>query len=127
MALPGASENMTGRVIVAPRGPCVYLAEPEEFTAHPWFGEINMLFVDADGTVVPCCTHPSAGNFGNLNTQKYSEILNGDARRAMKQAMTENRAAMPVCGTCEIGPVGNEGAGYWSAITYWSANKSELP
>jgi radical SAM protein with 4Fe4S-binding SPASM domain len=127
MALPEAKENMTGRVMMAPRGPCVFLAEAEEFIHHSWFGEINLLYVDADGTVVPCCMHPSAGNLGNLNTQKYSEILNGAARREMKEAMTRNRAGMPVCGTCEIGPVGNEGPSYWSAITYWSANKSELP
>jgi hypothetical protein len=63
---------------------------------------------------------PQAGVFGNLKTQKYSGILNGAARRVMKQAMQNNRAAMPVCGRCDVGPVGNEGPSFWSAITCWN-------
>lgn len=126
MALPGAKENMTARAVVMPRGACVFLAEASEYRAHPWFGEINLLYVDADGTVVPCCMHPQAGVFGNLKTQKYSEILNGDARRRMKDAM-QQRAAMSVCSGCDVGPLGSEGASFWSAITYWSADKRELP
>lgn len=127
MALPHAQENMTGRAVVAPDGPCMFLAEPEEFTAHTWFGEINQLYVDANGTVVPCCMHPKAGVFGNLMTQKYSEIMSGELRRKFKESMRENRAAMPVCGSCDVGPVGNEGPSFWSPITYWSANQNELP
>jgi radical SAM protein with 4Fe4S-binding SPASM domain len=127
MALPEAKENMTGRVVITPPGSCVFLADSEQFIDHSWFGEINLLYVDADGTVVPCCMHPRAGEFGNLNTHKYSEILNGAARRAMKEAMTEKRAAMSICGACEVGPVGNEGPSFWSAMTYWSPNKGDLP
>lgn len=126
MLLPGSKENLTGRGVTVPRGSCVFFADACEFTSHPWFGEINQLYLDADGTVVPCCMHPQAGVFGNLKTQKYSEILNGAARRVMKQVMQDNRAAMPVCGRCDVGPVGNEGPSFWSAITYWSANKEEL-
>jgi radical SAM protein with 4Fe4S-binding SPASM domain len=127
MALPESAQNMTGRAIFAPKGPCMYLAEPQEFTAHPWYGEINLLYVDADGTVVPCCQHPRAGVLGNLMTQKYSEIRHGRERREFKAAMESGRAKMSICGTCDVGPVGNEGASFWSAITYWSPNKSELP
>jgi radical SAM protein with 4Fe4S-binding SPASM domain len=127
MALPQSQENMTGRPVIVPRGPCVFLAEPSEFTNHPWFGEVNLLYVDADGSVVPCCMHPRAGVFGNLLTQKYSDIRNGSARGAMKDAMTKDRASMPVCASCDVGPVGKEGPSFWSAITYWSPNKNELP
>jgi MoaA/NifB/PqqE/SkfB family radical SAM enzyme len=127
MALPQAQADLTGRVMVVPAGPCIYLAEPAEFTKHPWFGETNLLYVDADGTVVPCCVHPRAGEFGNLNVQKYSEIVGGAPRRAMKEAMTRNRAAMPICGGCDVGPVNREGPSYWSSIAYWSQNKDELP
>jgi radical SAM protein with 4Fe4S-binding SPASM domain len=127
MALPQAQENMTGRPVIVPRGPCMFLAEASEFTSNPWFGEKNLLYVDADGTVVPCCVHPKAGVLGNLMTQKYSEILYGEARRRMKETMSKNRSAMSVCGSCDVGPVGNEGPSFWSAITYWSPNKSELP
>jgi radical SAM protein with 4Fe4S-binding SPASM domain len=127
MALPDAQTNMTGRAVVMPTGACVFLAKAAEFTAHPWFGEINLLYVDADGTVVPCCAHPRAGVLGNLMTEKYSAILNGQARRDMRDRMERNRAGMPVCSNCDVGPVGNEGSSFWSAITYWSPNKNELP
>lgn len=119
MLLPESKENLTGRMASVPDGPCLFLAEATEFTPHPWFGEMNLLYVDADGTVVPCCMHPRAGVFGNLTTQKYSEILNGAARRAMKQTMQVNRHIMSVCGKCDVGPVGNEGPSFCSTITYW--------
>lgn len=127
MALPLAQENMTGRVVTAPRGHCMFVAESAEFNAHPWFGEINQLYVDADGTMVPCCMHPRAGVLGNLMMQKYSEMLDGEQRRKFKQSMQDNRATMPVCGSCDVGPVGDEGPSFWSPIAYWSANKGELP
>jgi len=127
MALPEAKENRTGRLVRAPKGACVFLADAGEYASHPWFGEINLLYVDADGTVVPCCMHPQAAVFGNLLTQKYSEILNGEPRRAMQRAMRESRAAMSVCGSCDVGPVGNEGPSFWSPLTVWSAGNSELP
>jgi radical SAM protein with 4Fe4S-binding SPASM domain len=79
--------------------------------------------VDADGTIVPCCYHPRADVSGNLMTQKYSEILSGVARLAMKQ---ENRAAMPVCGRCEVGPIGNEGPSFFATINDWRSNREPL-
>jgi len=127
MALPESAQNMTGRAVITPNAPCVFLADPQVFTAHPWFGEINLLYVDADGTVVPCCMHPRAGEFGNLKTQKYSEIVAGDPRRKFKDELATGRAKMSICGTCDVGPAGKEGPSFWSAITYWSPNKSELP
>lgn len=120
MALPESKENLTGRVVMAPRGPCVYFAEPTDFPHHPWFGEINGLYMDADGTVVPCCMHPRAGEFGNLKHQTYSEIRQGSARAGMLAAMQSNRAAMPICNTCEIGPAGNEGPSFWTTVAYWN-------
>lgn len=116
MALPGSKENLTGRRLHVPAGPCVFLADASEYTLHPWFGEIHLLYLDADGTVVPCCMHPRAGVFGNLKTQKYSEILNGTARLAMKGAMKKDRTAMPVCGRCDVGPIGNEGPSFHSQL-----------
>ena len=116
MALPESSQNMTGRPLVVPSGPCVFMAEPKEFTTHPWHGEIRLLYVDADGTVVPCCLHPKAADFGNLKVQKYSAILHGSRRAAFKQQMIDNRAAMPICGQCDMGPCGNEGPSFHSAM-----------
>jgi radical SAM protein with 4Fe4S-binding SPASM domain len=127
MSLPESAQNMTGRAVITPNAPCVFLADPQVFTAHPWFGEINLLYVDADGTVVPCCMHPRAGEFGNLKRQKYSEIVAGDPRRQFKDELGKRRATMSICGTCDVGPAGKEGPSFWSAITYWSPNKAELP
>lgn len=127
MLLPGAKENLTGRPVSVPNGPCVFLAEAAEFRGHPWAGEINFLYIDVDGTVVPCCIHPNAGRFGNLKTQRYSEILHGPGRKAMRQAMEENRAAMPVCRQCEVGPVGSEGPSFATLIPYWRADETLPP
>jgi MoaA/NifB/PqqE/SkfB family radical SAM enzyme len=87
--LPQASENMTGREPLVPEGVCQYLRGPT-------------LYVDYDGTVVPCCVHPRAGVLGNLKVQRYSEIYGGGARDAMMGAMQQDRRAMRICGQCEF-------------------------
>jgi radical SAM protein with 4Fe4S-binding SPASM domain len=116
MLLPESVQDMTGRKLQVPKGPCVALAEPEEYTQHPWSGEIRLLYVDADGTVVPCCLHPRAGVFGNLKQQKFSEIINGERRAAFKAQMEKDRASMPICGRCDMGGVGNEGPSFRSSM-----------
>lgn len=88
--LPGSAQNMTGRTPVAPSGVCSFLAPG------------NRLYVDWDGTVVPCCVHPSAGTLGNLKTATYSEIVTGKPRADMMTAMASGRPAMPICGECEF-------------------------
>lgn len=123
MSLPQSKQNLTGRALTVPAGPCLFLANASEFVSHPWHGEINFLYVDSDGTVVPCCMHPRAGVFGNLKTQRYSEILNGPARSAMKEVMRENRAAVPVCGSCEVGPVDNPGPSFNTTSLYWRTDE----
>ncbi len=60
--------------------------------------------MDADGTVVPCCVHPQAGILGNLREQTYNEVLSGAARAGFVRELRENRAAMRICGGCEVGP-----------------------
>lgn len=116
MALPESVQNMTHRKIQTPKGSCVFLAEPEEYTSHPWKGEIRLLYMDADGTVVPCCIHPRAGEFGNLMRQRYSEILRGELRARFKQQMSEDRSVMSICSQCEMGPLGNEGPTFHNAM-----------
>jgi radical SAM protein with 4Fe4S-binding SPASM domain len=117
MILPESINNMTGRAAKAPPGPCFFVADASQFRNHPWHGQINLLYVDWDGTVVPCCMHPKASVFGNLREQKYSEILFGDRRKGFIAAMEKERETMPVCGECEIGPVGNEGPSFHTAAT----------
>lgn len=116
MVLPGSEKNMTGRDVQSPKGACFFVAPAEAFSAHTWHGEIRLLYVDADGTVVPCCMHPRAGEFGNLMNQKYSEILFGEARRAFIAHMERDRASMAICNACEVGPPGDEGPSLTSAL-----------
>ncbi len=116
MALPESAYNMTGRKVQAPSEVCGFLADPRDFKDHPWHGQINLLYIDADGTVVPCCQHPRAAVLGNIFTQTYNEILQGKARADFVRTMRMNRAGMPVCGECDVGPVGREGPSFRAAI-----------
>lgn len=86
---PESSTNMLTRSLNVPDRVCSFLKPG------------NRLYVDWDGTVVPCCVHPRAGVFGNLLEQKYSEILAGQNRLAMMKAMTNDRYAMKLCNQCE--------------------------
>lgn len=58
------------------------------------------LFVDADGSVVPCCVHPRAFVLGDLKTQKYSEILRSEERRKKLRELHTAKQKMPICGDC---------------------------
>ncbi len=116
MHLPETSNNMVGRDTVVPEGRCFFMSEPEDFKRHPWGGEIRFLYVDWDGTVVPCCAHPRAGYLGNLKEQRYSEILAGQERRDFLAEMERNRRGMSVCGQCEMGPPGHEGPSFQAKI-----------
>jgi MoaA/NifB/PqqE/SkfB family radical SAM enzyme len=127
MALPEAKENLTGRAIMVPRGHCVYMADAKEFVHNPWHGEMNLLYVDADSSVVTCPVHPHAHVLGNLKEQRYSDILHGEHRKKLLAAMEKSRSTLSVCGVCEVGPPGNEGPSYWSAFAYWNPEKLVLP
>jgi radical SAM protein with 4Fe4S-binding SPASM domain len=116
MILPESEKNMTAREAKAPPGVCFFLANANQFKNHPWHGQINLLYVDWDGTVVPCCMHPQAAVLGNLREQRYNDILLGRKRADLVAQMEKDRASMPVCGECEVGPVGNEGPAFASAM-----------
>ncbi len=58
------------------------------------------LYVDFDGTVVPCCFHPRPFVLGNLKEQKYSDILNGQQRKLMLKELDTNKENTAVCRTC---------------------------
>ena len=112
MILPEAATNPTNRQPERPQGLCFFMQNADVFTQHQWHGEINLLYVDADGTVVPCCIHPKAGVLGNLKHQTYNEILHGPQRAQFKLRMETDRASMSVCGNCEFGPAGAEGPSF---------------
>jgi len=58
------------------------------------------LYVDYDGTMVPCCRHPRALVLGNLLEGKYTEIINSEpylrAVRSLKRRMY-----VPICCNCD--------------------------
>lgn len=58
------------------------------------------LFVDADGSVVPCCTYPRPFVLGNLKEMTYSKIVNGPAARQLRQSLKKRRPSMKICGRC---------------------------
>jgi radical SAM protein with 4Fe4S-binding SPASM domain len=69
----------------------------------PFVGPNLQLYVDSTGTVVPCCAHPGASHFGNLQTQRWSEIFAGGKRGAFINALQHDRASLDVCSKCEFG------------------------
>ncbi len=101
--LPEASENMTGRAVVAPADLCTFVAPSHRFSER-YHGEVNLLYVDAFGTVVPCCAHPRAAVLGDLKTQTVTELFASEERKAFIRRLETDRASMPICNACEFGP-----------------------
>lgn len=110
-AFPDAKENMTGRDIEVGEGICTFVAPSDQFN-HNYHGELNQLYVDYDGKVVPCCVHPNAGTLGDLSQHTFSEILYSKQRADFLRQMETNRRSMPVCGRCEYGPPARPGPSF---------------
>jgi len=102
--LSEAPQNMTGRAFVPGAGLCVFL-ELE-----------NLLYVDADGSVVPCCAHPRASVLGNLSNETFTAILRGRRRAAFVLSLQKLRNRTPVCAGCEIGPSSDLGPSWDPAL-----------
>lgn len=101
--LPESQENRTGRTLQIPDDLCTFVAPSDHFEHH-YHGGIYQLYVDANGTVVPCCAHPSAGNLGNLRHSKASELMTNRERKAFVQRLQTERHNVPICSSCEFGP-----------------------
>ncbi len=89
LTLPEASRDIAQQPPGA--GLCVFQRRPD------------MLYVSASGEVVPCCYHPKAAVLGNLMHQTFNEIMAGERRAAFSEAMSSDRARMPICGSCPAG------------------------
>ena len=89
--LVGAAENLSGHEVQPGRGKCPFVGPPDSS------------YVDSTGTVVPCCAHPGAGDFGNLQTMRWSEIHRGELRRRFLDALERDRASLATCAGCEFG------------------------
>lgn len=85
-----STERPWGKVKI-PKGVCRYLTEAKGLR----------LYVDYDGTVVPCCVHPRAGVLGNLTYNRYSEILKSDVRKDFMRTMKKDRSLVAACKGCE--------------------------
>lgn len=106
--LPESRDNMTGRDIVVPMDVCTFVAPTSRFH-ETYHGEVNQLYVDASGTVVPCCAHPKAAELGSLMNQRASELLASPKRHAFIRQLKADRSVMPICNRCEFGPPENPG------------------
>ncbi|MBN2141113.1 MAG: SPASM domain-containing protein [Desulfovibrionaceae bacterium] len=84
----GARDFDPAGVARVPEEPCEYV-------------QIRTLYVDTDGSVVPCCRHPRAAVFGNLLAEPYSRIYRGEKRRAFVRRLKTERRSMPICGQCD--------------------------
>lgn len=87
LALPDSIENRGDRPPAAPRRICSYMRG-------------NSLYVDADGTVVPCCVHPIAFGLGNLMQQPFNEIRRSERRKHLMRQLKTGRDTMQVCKRC---------------------------
>jgi radical SAM protein with 4Fe4S-binding SPASM domain len=86
-ALPQSLLTIRNKWDAAPKGAC------------DWAGHAD-LFVDWDGTIVPCCAHPKAADLGNIAERKLSELL--ENRQQFFAHMERDRASLPVCGSCNL-------------------------
>lgn len=95
--LPQSADNPSGRTIVPGRGVCIFVES------------LTQLYVAGDGTVVPCCAHPRAGELGSLMTSKWSEIVESQARASFVNELENDRGSMEICSACEFGPAAARG------------------
>lgn len=63
---------------------------------------MNMIFIDVDGNVGPCCSTFPMPILGNLQVQSLEEIWTSEAARVFRAAALENRYAVPACRRCSF-------------------------
>jgi radical SAM protein with 4Fe4S-binding SPASM domain len=68
-----------------------------------WFGSV----ITWDGNVVPCCFDKDASyKMGNLNIQKWEEIIKGSSYSEFRQRLLKNRKEIDICRNCTEGTEG---------------------
>ncbi len=91
LRLVGATENLSDKPAKPGIGVCHFL--------KGW----AKTMVSWDGSVIPCCAHPNAGNFGNMATQKWSSVFAGKPRNDFIEALDNDRTSLSICSQCEFG------------------------
>ena len=86
--LPDSQEYSKPRSI--PKGTCLFVEKRKG----------RRLYVDIDGTVVPCCRHPRAFVMGNLLQDKYTTIRKSELYRGCVGAL-RHRKDVPICRDCD--------------------------
>lgn len=87
--IPNTAETLWKKAKI-PSGACVFLGTKKG----------HRLYVNVDGTVVPCCRYPQVADLGNLLENKYTEILGSQKRKAFVRAMKKDRKLVPICDEC---------------------------
>lgn len=64
------------------------------------FLQLPTLYIDYDGSVVPCCAHPRAAILGNIINEKYDDIANGAKRKEFRQNVKKERQNLHICSQC---------------------------
>lgn len=59
------------------------------------------LYVDVDGTVVPCCRHPRAFAMGNILDVPFKQLITTKTYRTKVEDLRLNRGSIPICAECE--------------------------
>jgi hypothetical protein len=92
MALPESAKNMTGRATITPNAPCVFWRNRRSSPRTPGSARSTSSTWMPTAPWSPAACIRAPGEFGNLMTQKYSEIVAGDPRRKFKDELATGRA-----------------------------------
>lgn len=68
----------------------------------PYMSSDEFLYVDFDGTVVPCCAHPRAFVLGNLKNEFFSSIVSSEKRRNLLIMLKKGRESLKICRKCDL-------------------------
>ncbi len=105
--LPQSVQIIPKRKHVIPKGLCELVCP-------------GYLFVDYDCSVIACCAHPRAFEFGDLKHEKYSKIFFGKKRKLFLHMLRHKRKDMSICGKCEQRTVFGEIFSKLMGIKWWS-------
>lgn len=87
------SINSQGKTYTVPKGLCKLV--------NPKSHGMPRLFIDYDGTMVPCCRHPRAYVLGNLLEHDFKTIFKSNRYRDFLKRLGRDRASVEICNQCD--------------------------